>query len=62
MFELNETSGDLLTLKELDYDQEPNLYKVANYLKLQLYHFSDPHTSHSRPPIISILSKLFVIC
>lgn len=62
MFELNETSGDLLTLKELDYDQEPNLYKVGNYLKLQLYHFSDPHTSHSRPRIISILSKLFVIC
>ena len=37
MFELNETSGDLLTLKELDYDQAPNSYKVRKYLKWQWF-------------------------
>lgn len=62
MFELNETSGDLLTLKELDYDQAPNLYKVRNYLKRPSYDFRDPHTTHRTPLIISILSKRFVIC
>lgn len=27
-FELNETSGELFTAKSLDYDEEPNSYKV----------------------------------
>ena len=29
IFELNETSGDLITAKLLDYDEEPNSYKVG---------------------------------
>ncbi|KAL9962398.1 hypothetical protein ACROYT_G031498 [Oculina patagonica] len=29
IFELNETSGDLFTAKSLDYDEEPNSYKLA---------------------------------
>ncbi len=45
IFELNETSGDLFTAKSLDYDEEPNSYKVKEFKVEQLL----PPTTSGNP-------------